>query len=139
MKQLKDHEVAQLVNELTRIGRVYGQTQQLRDRISQVVCSTLEVGNHRIKCMKISPSCIGKACGCAAGHCVEADASPEEAVTVHVPGLAEKEAVVRIRGKNAHLFAVVREKILKIRNERNAEGLRHLDDDTFHVKLTKPP
>jgi hypothetical protein len=34
---IKDHQIAQAVNELTAIAREYGHSQQLRDRISRVV------------------------------------------------------------------------------------------------------
>ncbi|VTU31794.1 hypothetical protein H4CHR_02880 [Variovorax sp. PBS-H4] len=34
---MKDHEIAALVGQLTNVGRVYGQTQQLRERIAQLV------------------------------------------------------------------------------------------------------
>lgn len=34
---VKDHQIAQAVNELTEIARRYHDTQQLRDRISKVV------------------------------------------------------------------------------------------------------
>lgn len=38
---MKDHEIAKLVNDLTAVAREYGQTQQLRDRISQLVVTAL--------------------------------------------------------------------------------------------------
>jgi hypothetical protein len=38
---MKDHEIAALVNDLTSIAREFGQTQQLRERISQRVASAL--------------------------------------------------------------------------------------------------
>ena len=34
---MKDHEIAQLVSELTQVAKDYGQTQQLRARISEIV------------------------------------------------------------------------------------------------------
>lgn len=34
---MKHHEIRELVNELTKIAQDYGQTQQLRDRISRCV------------------------------------------------------------------------------------------------------
>ncbi len=37
----KDHEIAQFVNRLTQIAQEFGQTQQLRERISQEVLATL--------------------------------------------------------------------------------------------------
>lgn len=40
---LKDHQIAQLVNNLTTIARTYHGTQQLRQRISQCVCEALQV------------------------------------------------------------------------------------------------
>ena len=39
---MKPHEIAKLVNELTKIAQQYGQTQQLRDRIAHAVISALE-------------------------------------------------------------------------------------------------
>ena len=39
---MKDHEVAQFVNELTTIAKEYGNTQQLREHISKCVKSHLE-------------------------------------------------------------------------------------------------
>lgn len=39
---IKDHEVAALVNDLANIARVYGQTQQLREQISQLVSTALD-------------------------------------------------------------------------------------------------
>lgn len=40
-KTLKDHEIAQLVNDLTKIARDYAHTQQLRERISMRVNAAL--------------------------------------------------------------------------------------------------
>ena len=34
---MKHHEIAKLVNELTKIAKQYGQTQQLRERIAYLV------------------------------------------------------------------------------------------------------
>jgi hypothetical protein len=39
---MKDHEIALLVNDLADIARAYGQTQQLRERISQAVVAALK-------------------------------------------------------------------------------------------------
>lgn len=39
---MKDHEIAQLVNRLTAIGRDFGHTQQLRDRISREILTHLK-------------------------------------------------------------------------------------------------
>ena len=38
---MKDHEIAKLVNTLTEIAKVYGQTQQLRSRISVAVTDAI--------------------------------------------------------------------------------------------------
>lgn len=38
---LKDHEIAQLVNELTKIAKEYAHTQQLRAHISRAVKEAL--------------------------------------------------------------------------------------------------
>ena len=39
---MKDHEIAELVNQLTKIAREYSATQQLRSRISGVVCDAVK-------------------------------------------------------------------------------------------------
>lgn len=39
---MKHHEIAKLVNELTKVAKQYGQTQQLRERIANVVVPTLQ-------------------------------------------------------------------------------------------------
>ena len=39
---MKDHEIRQVVNELTRIARDFGQTQQLRARISDYLVPILK-------------------------------------------------------------------------------------------------
>lgn len=39
---MKDHEIRELVNELTKIAKEYGQTQQLRQRILGVVLGALK-------------------------------------------------------------------------------------------------
>ncbi len=36
-RSIKDHQIAESVNELTVVARQYGHTQQLRERIAQVV------------------------------------------------------------------------------------------------------
>jgi hypothetical protein len=41
-EQLKDHQIAQTVNALTAIARDYGQTQQLRDRIANIIVPILK-------------------------------------------------------------------------------------------------
>lgn len=38
---MKDHEIRELVSELTQVAREYGQTQQLRERIRGVVLPRL--------------------------------------------------------------------------------------------------
>jgi len=38
---MKHHEIRELVNDLTKIAQDYGQTQQLRDRISRCVLEAL--------------------------------------------------------------------------------------------------
>ena len=35
---MKDHQVAKLINDLTDVAKTYAHTEQLRDRISQLVC-----------------------------------------------------------------------------------------------------
>ncbi len=39
---MKDHEIRELVNELTQVARDYGQTQQLRDRIAGIIVHHLK-------------------------------------------------------------------------------------------------
>ena len=39
---MKDHEITLLVNELTKVARTYGQTEQLRARIAEVVIKTIK-------------------------------------------------------------------------------------------------
>jgi len=39
---VKPHEIAKLVNELTKVAKQYGQTQQLRERIAYVVVPALQ-------------------------------------------------------------------------------------------------
>lgn len=39
---MKPHEIAKLVNELTKVAKQYGQTQQLRERIAYVVVPALQ-------------------------------------------------------------------------------------------------
>ncbi len=39
---MKHHEIAKLVNELTKIAKQYGQTQQLRERIAYLVVPALQ-------------------------------------------------------------------------------------------------
>ena len=39
---MKDHEIRELVNELTKIAKTYAHTQQLRSRISGVVCKHIK-------------------------------------------------------------------------------------------------
>lgn len=38
---MKDHEIAAIVGELTKIARTYGATQQLRDRIAHFIVPVL--------------------------------------------------------------------------------------------------
>lgn len=82
---MKDHEIAQFVNQLTEVARTYGHTQQLRDRISEVVHRRLEHGPYARKTMQLAAGCVGKVCGCPRGSCAEAAACPEDTVTVFVP------------------------------------------------------
>ncbi len=42
---MKDHEIAQFVNELTKAAKTYGQTQQLRARIAEIVKRNLSEKN----------------------------------------------------------------------------------------------
>jgi hypothetical protein len=42
MGDLKDHQIAQTVNALTTIAREYGGTEQLRERIAQVIVPILK-------------------------------------------------------------------------------------------------
>lgn len=42
---MKDHEIAKLVNKLTEIAKTYGQTEQLRCRISEIILDECELGN----------------------------------------------------------------------------------------------
>lgn len=49
---MKDHELRELIDTLTQIAKVYGQTQQLRQRISEAVVPkikaiTAELGKYR--------------------------------------------------------------------------------------------
>lgn len=39
---MKDHEIAQLVNDLTQVAREFGATQQLRERIAAVIVPVLK-------------------------------------------------------------------------------------------------
>lgn len=39
---MKDHEIAQLVNELTKVAKEFHATQQLRERISQLVIKAVK-------------------------------------------------------------------------------------------------
>ena len=82
---MKDHEIAQFVNELTAVAKSFGQTQQLRDRLSEVVHRRLEHGRYAPKTMQLATSCVGKVCACPRGSCAEAAACPEDVVTVFVP------------------------------------------------------
>ena len=39
---LKDHEIAKIVNDLRDIGKTYGQSQQLRERIARYIVPILK-------------------------------------------------------------------------------------------------
>lgn len=80
---MKDHEIAQFVNGLTTIAREYGQTQQLRERISQLVHDALKVPQPPIS-MLMAPECVGKLCSCVPGICNAVRERPDEAVQVTV-------------------------------------------------------
>ncbi|MCY1206582.1 hypothetical protein D9M72_181550 [compost metagenome] len=54
-RPLKDHQIAKLVNDLRDVAKEYGQTQQLRERIAEVVRTAL--GGHAIE----APAAVGKA------------------------------------------------------------------------------
>jgi hypothetical protein len=41
--KLKDHEIREMVNELTQVAKEYAGTQQLRERISEVVQGTIRI------------------------------------------------------------------------------------------------
>ena len=42
VQRIKDHEIRDFVNELTLLGKEFGRTQQLRDRINREVITFLE-------------------------------------------------------------------------------------------------
>jgi hypothetical protein len=42
---MKDHEIAQLVNELVEVAKTYWHTQQLRERISRLVVPAIKKAN----------------------------------------------------------------------------------------------
>jgi hypothetical protein len=52
---MKDHELAELTNELTSIAQLYGRTQQLRERISYCLKEHLEKAN--VLEGKLKPTC----------------------------------------------------------------------------------
>lgn len=46
---MKDHEIAQVINDITHVARVYGQTQQIRERIREVLFPVLDSGKQKRK------------------------------------------------------------------------------------------
>ena len=100
---MKDHQVAQFVNELTQVAKTYGQTQQLRDRISEVVGKTLQVG-HRASVL----------------------VPGVEELPSHVQA---QEAAQRIRETRTQLSLQLREQLHAIRSKDKKYMLRMLDDD----------
>jgi len=134
MIELKDHQVAQFVNELTKVAKTYGQTQQLRDRISDVVQRTLQVGAHAPKTMQMAPSCIGKPCACPKGQCSEAQAEPSEAVTVNIPVRPPPRPfpheTAGVRQLRSSLSLQLSEDLKAARTRQWEEVMRHSDDDT---------
>lgn len=137
---MKDHELAQFVNRLTALAQEFGQTQQLRERIAEEVGKTLKLGHHASSTMQISPSCIGKACGCPRGVCTEANEAPEDAVTIRVPGLFQTPAALqRLQERRTNATIALRETLAKVSDDQWIAARRHSDDDTLHLRPTDPP
>lgn len=143
---MKDHEIAQFVNQLTEVAKRYGQTQQLRDRISHVVLERLKPKSDAP--VALAPTCIGKRCSCMTGPCLEALDNPQDVMWVTPlqrsqlqplhPTSVEKTALSRVREKRMRLNLDLREQLQKIRTEEQ-EGLRrHLDDDTMYGDHSAP-
>jgi hypothetical protein len=43
---MKDHEIRELINELTKVAREYSATAQLRERIAQIILPKLKEKSH---------------------------------------------------------------------------------------------
>lgn len=136
---MKDHEIAQVVNQLTAIGKTYGHTQQLRDRIAAVVVPLLKP-KEEPKTMLIAPFCIGKKCSCQPGNCAEVGMRPDTAVTVyihdHSPAKPAREAVAEIRAQRSEFIANMNEK-LRASREHDRKALLSLIDDETQICYTE--
>lgn len=137
---MKDHEISQVVNQLTEVARTFGQSQQLRERISQLIVPLLKP--EEPKTMLIAPFCIGKKCSCGPGNCAEVGMRPDTAVTVYVhdhsPAKEVRDGVQEIRERRTHLNMKIRELVQVARN-RDYKRMQLERPDGEQFCHTTPP